>query len=96
MWPRPWRSGARADAFRDPDLSLRTNVAHAGQGTGNVAGSVQKDEFRSHNHTGNWGGQSVIGHDAGPGVPGSPTATGYTGGNETRPANAFVHYIITY
>jgi microcystin-dependent protein len=87
----------------DPDRSNRT-ASNIG---GNVAvsvGSKQTDDFKSHTHqerpasgsvwfyaystNGTWGNEKN-GNVLGP-------QTGASGGNETRPVNAYVYYIIKY
>ena len=92
-------SGTRADSFADPDLALRTNVVRIGQNVGNAVGSVQEDAFASHTHTYQGGGNQVNPNNApaaGSGYPSGSFPVSSAGGNETRPANAFVHYIIKY
>jgi hypothetical protein len=72
-----------------------------GGATGDAVGSVQDDQLRSHTHTetrfldaGNDPSRSTPGGDD---VGSLQTAnTGSTGGNETRPKNAYVNYIIKY
>jgi microcystin-dependent protein len=94
--------GRDAGAGRDPDTGGREEMAFGGN-TGDAVGSVQADQYRSHTHTvtrywnnvfhGN-GGQWA-GH-----YNGSSYSTGQTGsienagGNETRPINAYVNFII--
>jgi microcystin-dependent protein len=81
--------------FWDPDVSWRTNE-FAGGNAGNAVGSVQADQFRSHYHS---NGTAPLGDAVQPGGFGSPTTfgnTGSTGGNETRPKNVYVNYIIRY
>ncbi len=85
---------------RDPDRGSR-GAMNGGGATGDNVGSVQGDQFRSHRHTvpsdssgGNVSQNSLTdtsGSDEGyTYTPG----TGYEGGNETRPTNAYVNYII--
>lgn len=92
--------GASGTTTNDPDRTARTALANGGA-TGNNVGSYQGDDFRSHTHTyrdsttGDWRGLSV---------DGTGTTTEYwawaasqaTGGNETRPVNVYVNYIIKY
>jgi hypothetical protein len=93
-------NGGRNNGFTDPDSAARTS-ANTGGNTGNAVGSVQLDIFGSHTHTYRGGGSQVN--------PGNPSAAGSgvqyttadvpvtsTGGNETRPKNAYVNYIIKY
>jgi len=82
----------------DPDSGSRTAM-NAGGATGNNVGSIQPDEFRSHKHdTGaHLDGYTVPFSGAGTNdaiQAGTERDTGLTGGNETRPKNAYVNYII--
>ena len=89
-------NGSRSDTnYFDPDSAARTN-AYAGGNVGDNIGSLQTDQLRSHQHSN--GGQP-LGSAVAQGVFGSPAATGntgFTGGNETRPKNMYVNYIIKY
>jgi hypothetical protein len=93
---------------RDPDFESRQASAPGGSSGGRV-GSVQEDDFKSHNHRPfdvpvlqNYWMNPVP--DSGIIVPtrGSRSTvdnvgpTGSTGGKETRPKNAAVHYYIKY
>jgi microcystin-dependent protein len=88
--------GVDGSAGRDPDKASRTAAATGGN-TGNNIGSVQDDAFESHLHTTNAvsysGGlnSTASGGNYGFSVPEN---TGSTGGNETRPKNLYVQYII--
>lgn len=75
-----------------------------GGNTGNNIGSVQLDAFKSHTHTANAQGspgggattswaQSAVAANNG---YNQPVSVANTGGNETRPINAYVNYIIKY
>jgi microcystin-dependent protein len=89
-------NGSRTDTnYYDPDSLLRTN-AYAGGNTGDNLGSVQTDQFRSHNHPG--GGQPLGAgvSTGGYGSPATTASTGFSGGNETRPKNVYVNYLIKY
>ena len=86
--------GVDDGAKRDPDLAQRSPV---GNGPVDSAGSLQGDAFRSHAHT-----FTIFdnGH-SGNGNPGQDfprngrsSGTDPTGGNETRPMNAYVYFII--
>ena len=84
----------------DPDSSSRTNNVPGGNTGGNV-GSVQTDQFRAHVHPATIGGGYVengVGDGLGTGgnAGGVAANTGSAGGSETRPANAYVNYIIKY
>lgn len=90
---RGWAHGSA----NDPDRAARTN---RGDGTtGDYVGTNQVDGFKSHSHT-IPGDTSTAGNftwTAGDQVcykSGAPT--GSTGGNETRPININVMYIIKY
>ena len=90
-------SSAIGVANNDPDHYSRTAM-NAGGNTGNRIGSVQADTLKSHSH-----GTDVIQNtywnqccnatlEAGPGTG----TTSPFGGNETRPKNANVNYIIKW
>jgi len=89
-FPRGWDHGAALD----PDKATRTN---RGDGVaGDVVGSKQADQFKSHSHTARRQGLSpalVEGGGLNYGVEGS---TDPTGGNETRPVNINVLWCIKY
>jgi microcystin-dependent protein len=93
----------------DPDRNIRTPINPGGNGGDNV-GSFQTDVFSSHNHGGGnhghswqgastidtWGGNVVVGGN-GIGVKSTPSSgiiISTQGGNETRPKNVSVNYII--
>lgn len=90
--------GVDGAAGNDPDSSSRTAM-NSGGNTGNNVGSVQDDMYKSHSH--GLVGSGTLMHGAG-GVGGmdpyySPvTNTMNAGGNETRPKNAYVNFIIKY
>jgi microcystin-dependent protein len=98
-------NGSRSDAFADPDaVSLRTSIFSGGN-TGNAVGSYQADQFASHEHaqfiTANpgWGAGIRLDYDgdaANLGAYPQGINTGSAGGNETRPKNVYVNYIIKY
>lgn len=82
-------------AGRDPDKTSRTAM-RAGGATGNSVGSIQDDAFESHTHEirssavggtpdGSYNNQSQFQYNG---------ATNATGGNETRPKNINLNYII--
>jgi microcystin-dependent protein len=93
--------GVDGNANLDPDKAGRIGIN--GGNSGNNVGSFQGDEIRSHNHNvyiwSNWGAGGTArpnGSDGG-GVPWNFTYTSNnTGGNETRPKNSYVNYIIKY
>lgn len=89
--------GLDGTAGRDPDAT-RTAMA-AGGNTGDAVGSVQGHQVQSHNHSYNnsvtpvsvqGGSNYVIQADN------VSAVTSSTGGNETRPINAYVNYCIKY
>jgi microcystin-dependent protein len=87
---------------RDPDRLSRTAMKSGGA-EGDLVGSVQGDQFRAHKHdvpnddTGSTVNQNSLLDSANSNEGFSSTpGTGMTGGNETRPINANVNYIIKY
>ncbi len=89
----------------DPDVLQRLAMNKNGLGVGAMLGSVQMDQFRRHNHNFDdyhWydsGSSPEYSTPDGDGVGQritSPNATYDRGGNETRPKNAYVNYIIKY
>lgn len=90
----------RTGSFQDLDRTNRAASASGGN-TNNAVGSVQTNELKSHRHQwrGYWnhGGDGEIAQAATlqPNDPLSDTTLD-TGGNETRPNNAYVNYIIKY
>lgn len=93
--------GVDAAAGNDPDAGSRT-AANAGGNTGDAVGSVQDHQNASHSHG------LVTAYQASVGANNSSTpinryavnssrndnSTGGSGGNESRPKNANVNYII--
>jgi microcystin-dependent protein len=92
---RGWDRGAGVD----PDSASRTL---AGVTKGNVIGSVQGDDLKAHNHSYNqttldttYLSQAGTNRNNPNGQSGATTGTSpSTGGNETRPKNIYVMYII--
>lgn len=89
----------------DPDVLLRLAMNKNSSGVGPSIGSVQIDQFRRHNHsfddlhwhdTGDVDEYSTPSGDSVGQRITSPNATYDRGGNETRPKNAYVNYIIKY
>ncbi len=100
--------GMDSGATRDPDSATRALSATGGN-TGAAIGSLQADALRSHTHDYSdifWseaGGTIPVPNNAGSHSTDNDNAgydmrrTSYaTGGNETRPANINVNYIIKY
>lgn len=89
--------GVDGSAGIDPDKASRTAMATGGN-TGNNVGSVQADAFKSHTHLqtqNNAAGASAsLGSGGSVLTANSPWTTNATGGNETRPFNAYVNFII--
>jgi hypothetical protein len=72
---------------------------NSGGASGDNVGSVQADQFKVHDHTYNKsyttaepGSGRAVADWYGDTTPNTST----TGGNETRPINAYVNYIIKY
>jgi microcystin-dependent protein len=93
--------GLDGTAGNDPDKLTRT-ASNLGGNTGNAIGSKQSDDFKSHGHTSNDATIKTGGYSA-PGIFSSlwwggtsSSTTSNTGGNETRPKNVYVNYIIKY
>lgn len=83
----------------DPDSGTRTAYITGGQTVDNV-GSYQADEYKNHTHPSNPNNPGDI-YASGTGRQaasyyGSLINTGASGGNETRPKNIYVDYIIRY
>ncbi len=93
--------GRDGGAGRDPDRDARAAM-NTGGAVGDLVGSVQEDEFKSHNHPlpRDTGGRNNLqtttdtsnsDEDISENSP-----SGYRGGNETRPKNANVNFIIKF
>lgn len=92
-------------AGRDKDSASRTK-SNSGGNHGNMVGSVQEDQFASHEHSLQWwanGGMTLP--NIYPGIPNSynplpnqasSKGVGTSGGSETRPKNAYVNFLIKY
>lgn len=92
--------GTDGGAGRDPDTAGRTAMNSGGATADNI-GSVQDDEFESHTHnvTGNGGDNSGSVAVRLTLLSANATITNAAlarGGNETRPVNANVNFIIKY
>lgn len=88
----------------DPDRASRT-ACQAGGNTGDAVGSCQSAQLASHQHASGVGANSNInswGQTSNTGMAGTaigaynPSNTGWTGGNETRPANVALLNCIQY
>lgn len=81
----------------DPDASSRL-APNVGGNSGNAVGSVQSHQFESHRHNTNKPAWSGVGGTVGSGntTAGATVFTDFQGGNETRPKNAIVNYIIKF
>lgn len=93
--------GADSGSGNDPDVSGRTPN---GGGTLDAPGSTQDDELENHNHgysrstinfvpAGTTTGNGILFHTVGP-PPNYEALISSGGGNETRPKNVYVNYII--
>jgi microcystin-dependent protein len=94
---RGWDNGAG----HDPDATART-ASNTGGPSGDVVGSLQADDFKSHNHQQQGTNRLDVANGGGihaDDVDNSTFAAIYTantGGKETRPKNVAVAYIIKY
>lgn len=92
------RGWAHGMGSRDPDMSARVNVN--GVTVGDIVGSRQGDEFKSHNHGGSLtNGQTGTpgsGYQAWSGHGGGPKSIAFRGGAETRPRNVNMMFCIKY
>jgi microcystin-dependent protein len=96
--------GTDNGAKNDPDAANRTDNGNEGN-TGDAVGSLQADQLKKHTHvllsqpivnaSGSAGAQPVVTAGAFPGDPNGGQMT-ETGGNETRPVNLCVNYLIKY
>lgn len=88
--------GVDDGAGRDPDAATRT-VSNTGGNAGDLVGSTQEDEFKSHTHNNRGTLAKVPTNGNQAYFPGSAASNGgATGGNESRPKNAYVNWIIKY
>ncbi|TAL57813.1 MAG: tail fiber protein [Bacteroidetes bacterium] len=84
--------GVSAASTNDPDKTTRT-ASNSGGNTGNNVGSFQADQLKN-SGTFLRGGGGMMGAPGGAGDLGAGSIT--FGGNETRPKNVYVNYIIKY
>jgi len=89
------KNRTKREPWNDPNAADRTAM-HPGGNTGDNVGSVQKDENKKHNH-------SIDFRQKGEGSGNSNTFTSsgsnheftrYSGGDESRPINAYLNYLI--
>ena len=78
---------------RDPDAGSR-RAEPGGGNSGDKVGSIQDDQFKEHTHTYNMFPHSRGDIASGRYWQGGPGQTGKAGGNETRPKNVYVNWII--
>jgi hypothetical protein len=85
---------------RDPDIPGRTSLLHGGKVKGSV-GSYQDDQFKQHHHDLPFyhverdpGNNEPVPYPGNPHNEPAPYRSGEAGGNETRPKNAYVNFII--
>jgi microcystin-dependent protein len=91
--------GVDGATTRDPDRASRTAM-NTGGNTGDNVGSIQGHQYQSHTHTvnattnlaGGAQGKVAWGND----TPSASNVMNASGGNETRPLNAYVNYCIAY
>lgn len=86
---------------KDQDRTTRI-ASKPGGNTGNQVGTIQNDIFSSHSHGSNYFYAVYVSPSGHLKVTGgtdynfTSASTANTGGNETRPKNAYVYYIIKY
>jgi len=92
-------NGGISDDFTDPNRDTRVS-RYTGGNIGNTVGSYQADEFKSHTHTNKESimrtGECGLFSGGSHGCTTQNPAINNTGGDETRPMNAYVNYIIKY
>ena len=77
------------------DADVNSRVALNGGNTGANLGSYQEDEFESHTHRAGFGGSgSFVNSSTSTGAAVSSMIVEASGGNNTRPMNVMVNYII--
>ncbi len=89
--------GRANGSSNDPDRSSRTAI-NTGGNTGDNVGSLQADELKSHNHFITWAeaAAGLLGSSAWDNAGANQHTSSSTGGNETRPKNAYVNFVIKY
>ena len=86
-------------AGNDPDAASRVDCPTGMTTVGNVVGSCQADQFASHTHGPGSGTTNFLGAGSGGSLSaganvGGASTTAAAGGNETRPKNVYVNYLI--
>lgn len=91
--------GVDNNAGKDPDSDYRLTL-HPGGNTGDNVGSYQLDQIQSHTHSiqayNGGSGSNAINSQASVSSSIYFGSTNSFGGNETRPKNVYVLYIIKY
>lgn len=103
--------GVSGTSSTDPDKDSRTSL-YSGGNKGNQTGSYQEDAFEQHSHPitkdkkvlewskqepkGGWSSPSGTYEGLNTGNPETLYKIGDSGSSETRPANAYVYFIIKY
>ena len=82
-------------AGNDPDAGSRTAAAPGGA-TGDNVGSIQADVFKSHIHTTSTSGGAGSVVNSSTSTNNAGGTTGGSGGNETRPLNVSLMFVIKY
>ena len=91
--------GVDGGAGNDPDRGGREAI-NPGGNTGDAVGTFQTDEIQSHSHVQRYGGgfndpfNTIPRGGANSTTSISPHSTSPSGGNETRPINAAVYFVI--
>lgn len=85
--------GVTGASGNDPDAAGRTAM-NAGGATGNNIGSMQTDQIKSHSHSTSLSDNQAAFNPTGTAPLAGAGVTGSTGGNETRPINAYVVFMI--
>jgi microcystin-dependent protein len=93
VFARGWNHGASTDTYHGDQDAVSRSTGTAGGNSGDNVGSYQNDMLRSHIHSVGQIGLGTGQISGGSNLWGSST-TGATGGDETRPKNAYVMYII--
>jgi microcystin-dependent protein len=92
--PRGYNHG-KTGSWSDPDAGSRV-AQYASGATGDAIGTYQLDELKSHTHSLSFTASGADSNSGGPNynTTGANQPTSATGGNETRPKNASVLYIV--